>query len=773
MKALKYVLFAVGGVILLAIIAVAIVAATFDPGKYKPEIVKLVKERTGRTLAIDGRIGLTFFPKIGATVGKVSLSEPWSDKVFARVGDARVAVALIPLLSKRVVVDRVTLSGLAVDLVRYKDGRTNFGDLAGAPPAKPGEPPKPAPPAGAPVIDIGGIALTDANIGWRDERDGTQLRVSKLDLDTGRIASGVPGKLALTGHVEGPQPKVDLDVALATGYRIDFQTLATALSGLDLKASGNAPGFAGFEATAKGDVALDPKAERIDLSGFVLAAKSKDGLEARFSVPKLALSPEAASSQAIDGAVRLIRGDQAIDAKLALSTAEAKGKQVEFASLSADVNVKQGALAVQGRIATPVSLNLAQSQARLPKIAGDLALTGPDVPGKSVKLALAGSAGADWAKQTAEADLVAKLEDSTINAKLAVASLAAPAISFDVAADRLNVDRYLPPKTAARGGGGAATSGGDAAKGGAGGAGAEQPIDLSALKTLNANGTVRIGALTASNIKAQNVRVDVRAAGGRLNVDPIAANLYQGTLAGAASVNANANTFATRQQLKGISIGPLLRDAAQKDVLEGRGTVNLDVTTAGGTASALKRGLNGTASLDLRDGAIKGVDIGAVLRKAQSLLSAKGALEEPAKGGDQTDFSELSASFVIKNGIAYNDDLQGKSPLLRLGGAGTIDIGAGTVDYTVKASLVATAKGQGGRDVSQLHGVTVPVKLSGPFDNLKYRVDVTALAADAAKGALAQELERRLGGGKADGQQQGGEQKGGSIGDALRGLLRR
>ena len=96
--------------------------------------------------------------------------------------------------------------------------------------------------------------------GWRDEREGTQLRVSKLNLETGRIASGVPGKLALSGHVEGPQPKVNLDVALATGYRVDFETLATALSGLDLKASGDAPGFAGFEATAKGDVALDPDA---------------------------------------------------------------------------------------------------------------------------------------------------------------------------------------------------------------------------------------------------------------------------------------------------------------------------------------------------------------------------------------------------------------------------------------------------------------------------------------------------------------------------------
>lgn len=765
MKALKYLLWGVGALVLVAIVAIAIVAATFDPEKYKPEIVQLVKEKTGRTLAIDGKIGLTFFPKIGAAVDQVSLSEPRGDKVFARVGEARVAVALLPLLSQQVIVDRVTLAGLAVDLVRYKDGRTNFDDLAGGAPAKADAPAKAPPPAekggAAPVIDIGGIALKNASIGWRDEQAGTELRVSKLDLETGRIASGVPGKLSLSGHVEGAEPKLNLDLALDTGYRLDFQTQAVALSGLDLKASGDAPGLAGFEATAKGDLALDPKGQRVDLSGFALSAKSKDGLEARVSVPKLALSPESATSQAIDGTVKLARGEQAIDAKLALAAVEAKGKQVEFSSLAADVNLKQGALAVQGRIATPVALNLAQSQVRLPKIAGDLALAGPDVPGGSVKLALAGSAAADWAKQTAQTDLTARLEDSTIQAKAAVTNFAAPAISFDVAADKLNVDRYLPPKQAGAAGGGA----GGAAKGGAG---AEQPIDLSALKSLNANGSVRIGALTASNVKAQNVRVDVRAAGGRLDVNPMSASLYDGALSGTASVNANTNTFAARQQLKSVSIGPLLRDAAQQDLLEGRGNVNLDVTSAGNTVSAIKRALSGAANVDLRDGAIKGVDIGGILRKAQSLVGRGAAVEEQSQGGARTDFTSLSASFVIKDGVARNDDLDGKSPLLRLGGAGIIDIGAGTVDYTVKATLAATAKGQGGRDASQLSGITAPVKVTGPFDDLKYRVDVGALATDVAKDTLKRELERRLGGG----QQQDGQQ-GGGIGDALRGLFRR
>lgn len=766
-KAVKYVLWALGGLILIVVIIVAYVAATFDPEKYKPEIVKLVKEKTGRTLTIDGKIGLTFFPKIGAEVDGVTLSERNADKVFARVGEARVAVALIPLFSKQVIVDRVTLSDLSVDLIRRKDGSTNIDDLTGAPAQKGATPKATAPSEGggkAPELDIGGIALRNANIGWRDEQNGTNLRVSKLDLTTGRIASGVPGKLSLSGHVEGTQPKLAIDASLDTGYRFDFGTQAVTLTGLDAAVKGDAPGVAGLDATAKGDIAVDPKSQRIDLSGVQLSAKSKEGLDAHFSIPKLALAPDHAQSQAIDGVLKLARGDQSIDAKLALAAAEAKGKQVEFSNLAADVNFKQGDLAVQGKLATPVSLNLAATEVHLPKIAGDFAVSGPNIPGKTIKANLSGSAGANWGKEQAQTDLVAKVGESTIQAKAAVAGFASPAINFDVVADRLNVDHYLPQGKSETGGGTKSTGGG-----GQGAAGGDEKIDLSALKSLNANGSLRIGALTVKNIKAQNVQVKLRAAGGRVDVDPIAANLYQGTMGGDARIDANSNAFAVKQQLKGVEIGPLLRDATDKDLLEGRGNVNLDVTTAGATVAALKRGLNGTSSFSLRDGAIKGVDVAGTLRKAKALLGSKSALEEQAKGSDKTDFTELSASFVIKNGIAHNDDLQGKSPLLRLSGAGDINIGTDSIDYTLKASVVATATGQGGKSLADVHGLTAPVHIVGTFDNLKYRVDVGALAAEAAKSAVTQELERRLGGGQGSGQQGSG----GNIGDALRGLLKR
>ena len=741
----------------------AYIAATFDPNDYKPRIVELVKQQTGRTLTIDGKIGLTFFPKIGAAVGKVTLSEPKSSAVFARVEEARVAVAVWPLLSKQVVVDRVRLKGLTVDLVRFKNGRTNFDDLTGeaaapAKPTKPGEAAEPKP-AGPPLaVEVGGIDIEKAEIGWRDERDGTNVRLSDVSLKTGRLASGVPGKLTLATRIRGVQPKADLQFTLDTGYRVNFETQAVALSSLEAKVSGDAQGMSGIDARLKGaTIDLDPKSQRVTISGLAVTAKTKDGLDAKAAIPSLKLATEGAESQAISADVILATPSRTLTAKIRIAPLTLKGTQIQLSQVEVDLDVKQPDLSVQGKLATPVTLDLDRQQAQLPRIAGSLALSGKGVPPNS-KAVVTGAARTDWGTQSAGAELAVKLDDSNLDAKVAVAHWSAPAITFNLTADRLNVDRYFPPaKRAGTPGGGAPGAPAPAPP-----APAEQPFDLSPLKTLNATGNVRIGALQVSNVKAEQVALAIKAAGGKLEVNPITASLYQGTLAGSVAVNAHDNRFTVKQNLAGVSVGPLVRAAADKDLVEGRGTIALDVTTVGTTVTALKKGLAGTASSALKDGTIKGIDMVGAITAAQALVGSRRATEQPAQGGGQTDFTELSASFVIRNGVAHNEDLQAKSSLVKLTGRGDIDIGEGTLDYTATPTLTSAA----GRDLGQLAGVSVPVRATGPLANPRYTLDVGALATGLAKEAVQRELQRRLGGDKS-----GGKSGNDAVGDVLKGLF--
>jgi len=187
-----------------------------------------------------------------------------------------------------------------------------------------------------------------------------------------------------------------------------------------------------------------------------------------------------------------------------------------------------------------------------------------------------------------------------------------------------------------------------------------------------------------------------------------------------------------QQKLSGIHIAPLLKDMAYFDTLSGRGDVTLNLTTQGNTINALKKSLNGSAALQLQDGAIKGINLAKKIRGAQDMLSKKaGTQTEAVNKDEETDFSEMKASFKVKQGVAHNDDLSMKSPLLRLSGAGDIDIGNDSINYLARATLAKTLQGQGGSD--QVGGLTVPVRLSGPFTNLKYKLEFGSMVSDAAK----------------------------------------
>jgi AsmA protein len=230
-------------------------------------------------------------------------------------------------------------------------------------------------------------------------------------------------------------------------------------------------------------------------------------------------------------------------------------------------------------------------------------------------------------------------------------------------------------------------------------------------------------------------------------------------------VDADTNRVAPNLALDGISIEPLLKDLMGKDILEGHGNVKLDVAMQGPTVGAMKRALNGTASLNLRDGAVRGINLAQKIRDFKSALGGGSSQSQAADANEKTDFSEMSASFQIRNGVAANNDLAVKSPLLRLGGAGTIDIGGSSIDYTAKVSVVGTLSGQGGNDLTNLKGVTIPVHLSGPFTALSYKLDWGSIATQELKNKAADKVKDLLGGKL----KQGGSSP--NVGDALKGLL--
>ena len=317
--------------------------------------------------------------------------------------------------------------------------------------------------------------------------------------------------------------------------------------------------------------------------------------------------------------------------------------------------------------------------------------------------------------------LIAKVDDSQINANLGISQFSNPAYNFDIKIDKLDADKYITKSNGAKSTG-------------------DTPIDLSALKKLNATGEANIGWLKLANVKTENVRLGLKAGDGIATLSPFSANLYNGSMSGTLKVDARATpSIAFKQNMKGVSVGPLMVDAIKNDMLSGTGTVNVDVTTQGNTVGTLKKGLMGNASLNLADGALKGVDIAGSIRDLKNKVNILGTKETSADKNKKTDFSELTATFDIKNGVAHNEDLAMKAPVLRLAkgdSKGDIDIGNERINYIAKPTVVKSLKGQGGAELDSLSGIAIPIKITGTFSDPKYGMDFAAVGAAIAQSKL-------------------------------------
>ena len=190
-----------------------------------------------------------------------------------------------------------------------------------------------------------------------------------------------------------------------------------------------------------------------------------------------------------------------------------------------------------------------------------------------------------------------------------------------------------------------------------------------------------------------------------------------------ASASAGEPQFHIQQRLSDTNINTLLTDVLDTSRFEGRGQVDLDIAAQGNSLADLRRTATGSAHLQLKQGAIRGIDIEALLRntsKQLALLSTDVA--QPADQDAKTRFTELQASLKLKDGVARNDDLAVATGVVKLTGSGDIDLGIGVIDYQMKASTNSRVP-----ELASLAGLTLPITLSGGLSSPEYHVDYATL----------------------------------------------
>ncbi len=222
----------IAGIALLVIVgAGSALLLFFDPNDYKPEIIALVKERTGRELSIPGKISVSVFPWLGVKLGEAQLSNApgFGKQPFAAVQSAQLHVKLLPLLKKQVEVDTVSLRGLTLRLGKDKAGKTNWDDLI----SKEQDKKRESPLANLSPLAVGGVDVRDATIIWEDKASAARYTVSQLVLRTGALADKRPFDIALEFGIESTP--LHGRVALKGKGQIDLAAAAYQLLNTSLK----------------------------------------------------------------------------------------------------------------------------------------------------------------------------------------------------------------------------------------------------------------------------------------------------------------------------------------------------------------------------------------------------------------------------------------------------------------------------------------------------------------------------------------------------------
>ena len=312
-------------------------------------------------------------------------------------------------------------------------------------------------------------------------------------------------------------------------------------------------------------------------------------------------------------------------------------------------------------------------------------------------------------------------------------------------------------------------------------------IDLTGLNYVDAQARISAAELVIGDGRFAPAAMDAALTSGVMKLQLANLGAYDGNANSDLTIDASTAepTYALRTDLTNVRALPLLKGLADFDKLDGRMQAKISVRSSGNSQRAIIGNLAGTVFSVFQDGQIRGLNVAQMIRSLTSgTLSGWQENEQQA-----TDLSQLSASFKLDKGQAQTTDLNLVGPLVKMTGAGTVDLNTRQIGFRVEPKLVMTTEGQG--RASDPVGFGIPVMIEGPWAAPKIYPDIQGVLdnPDAAYaklremgkglfGANGAGLGSALGGlinGGGVGQSAGGNAQanplGGQLGEAIGNLL--
>ena len=773
-RVLRVLLIVVAIIILVPLAGLTVLAFTFDPDSAKPRIEQAVKQATGRDLALNGRLGLkwSLWPTLEARDVALANVAGGSRPQMVTLDRLEAQVALLPLLSRRVEIDRLVLIRPDILLETDAQGHPNwrFGPQVPSQPL-PGQKGVPSQPAAPITLSVQDFRVEDGTVTYRDGRTGHSETVALKQFTAKAKSPDAPVTLSAEASYRATPVRLDGDIGPIARLQDQVSTapwpvrLTLAAAGAKLSVDGalaqpiQGRGFKGKLAVSIPDLAaftpLLPRAKLPPLRDVSLSAEVADS---GGKVPQVS---------AVAGHVG--------PSDLGTLVAGLKLKRLDLAAPAMDQPVK---LAAEGTIgATPTTLSGSLGAPELLIPGGKTGTYPVDISLSSGATHVSAKGGIADARKLSGVDLalVAHVPDLSAYSSLARRPLPAlhdvdfqgrlsdgqgglaksavlrgakltlpeadlagdvtlvyggrPSLQATLAAQKIDADALLaalagrtpgPPQPAGTPPPATPPAKPQAAPREAGGRlFSDKPLPFAALREADADLRLKIGVLRTGGVDYRDIAGHLTLAAGKLSVDPFGGQLPAGRLEGRFAADGGQANPPVSLALRGpgLQLGPLLVLLGLPAEARGAVDVDVDLRGAGQSAHALAASADGHVGVALVNGEIENRLLSATL--GQVLQHAR--LPDLTARPGVTPVRCFALRLDAQHGVADVKALLLDTNLFYLEGSGSLNLGEETLALRLRplARLGGT-------------GVIVPLKVQGPFRNPKVEVDAAGAAGEAA-----------------------------------------
>ncbi len=681
---LKIFLSLIGLVFTTIIGAVIYVTAVFDPNDYRDEINTAAQEATGRELNIVGDIDLNLFPWVGVAVNQVTLANAkgFGPAPMLEVGQLQARVELMPLLTERAVrIGEVRLQDVVVRAAVR--GETNNWDDIAAHQAEQQAEEESAPDAPPPAEDDTNIVVEVGN----DQHKPFDVAIAGVTLKNIRVEYDADGELTTlqldtlqTGPIRLGEPStvlIELAASLPEGLAANLELNAT--------------------------WQVDPEGPIAEISGLQMVTTVTGP-----SVPGGKQTISANGSMRYDGKA---------------GTASIPGIELKTGDLAATLkaDIKVADAGASGDISLSTNQFIAQDVA---KTLGMPLGNGEGYQPTSLELALALSPNSIRTKK-----LNGKLDGAPLNGTFSVENFSNPRIRANLDLGAFTLEHWTPPASNEE------ASKEDSAET-ADPMTSELPLEL--VKDLDLDITAVIGSFKGSGITANDVTWTAFSRPGQPFRQELAMKAYGGEIRAKNNIDARGTKPKTGLilDLQAVGLGPLLKGTMGESYVTGLTQMSLNVNTVGTTIKSMLAAAVGAAQYTLKDGSVEGFSLLDLINTGVAKLD--GSTATPS-GETSTGFQELAGKLVFSGGRANAQELNAGNDLLALTGKGGIDLENLKWDLDLSPRLKDHPTIRGQRQLKNLIGIDIPLRVTGPLMAPKLKLDV----ADALKARAKQEIDEK------------------------------